>query len=182
VGDSKTGEIDRFDGPHQLMLLFIALPVDLGLPLPGRADRLINLIPVDFFVDAVSVLSRHPEAIGKTFHVVDPEPLPMARVFELVAQASERKAPRSYIPARLVRALMRTPGLERFADSPVAALDLFTADVVFSSTGAAKLLREAGLSCPPFPSYVENLVAFMRAKIAARSVDGGDADVYDPLW
>ncbi len=182
VGDSRTGEIDRFDGPYQLMLLFIALPVDLGLILPGRAERLVNLVPVDFFVEAAHAIASHPESAGRTFHVVDPEPLPMARVFEQVALASQRKVPRGYVPAKLSRALLRTPGFERFADSPMAALDLFTADVVYSSAGAQELLREAGVRCPRLPDYVDNLVAFLRQRIAEEGSRRGEEEVYDPLW
>ena len=182
VGDSATGEIDRFDGPYQLMLLFIVLPVDLGLPLPGRATRLVNIVPVDYFARAARLLSSHPEALGCTFHIVDPEPLTMARVFELVAMASERKVPSAYIPARLSRTLMRTPGLERFAESPVAALDLFTTDVIYSAVRARELLRESGLECPRFPDYVENLVAFLRQKLEREAARRGEEEIYDPLW
>lgn len=182
VGDSETGEIDRFDGPYQLMLLFIALPIDLGLPLPGRASRLVSLIPVNYFSRAAAVLSTHPEAVGQTFHVTDPEPLTMARVFELIAMASEKKVPSGYIPARFTRALLRTPGLERLAESPMAALDLFTADVVYASSNAQELLREVGVSCPRFPDYVENLVGFLRQKLAREHASRGEEEVYDPLW
>lgn len=184
VGDSVTGEVDRFDGPYQLMLLFIALPVDLGLPLPGRASRLINLIPVDFFARAARVLSARPPDAGAvlTYHIADPAPYTMARVFELVARASERKVPRGYVPPRLLRALMRTPGLERFAESPLAALDLFTADVTYSTARAAPLLAEAGVACPRFPDYVENLVAYLRQKIADETARRTEEEVYDPLW
>jgi thioester reductase-like protein len=182
VGDSETGEIDRYDGPYQLMLLFVALPVDLGLPLPGRASRFINLIPVDFFAQAACALTRHPDALGRTFHLVDPAPLTMAQVFELVAMASEKKVPSGYIPARLTRALMRTPGLERFVDSPVATLDLFTADVVYGSAATQELLREKNISCPRFPSYVENLVKYLREKIAREHAQQGEEQIYDPLW
>lgn len=182
VGDSVTGEIDKFDGPFQLMLLFIALPVDLGLPLPGRASRLINLIPVDYYAKAAQVLATHPDSLGKTLHITDPEPLTMAQVFELIAMASEKKVPSGYIPARLTRALMHTPGLERIADSPVAALDLFTADVVYSSSKAQEILREAGVVCPRFTDYVESLVGFLKQKIAQEREPEVDIDVFDPLW
>jgi thioester reductase-like protein len=184
VGDSVTGEVDRFDGPYQLMVLFVALPVDLGLPLPGRASRVINLIPVDFYARAARVLAARPGDAGRvvTFHIADPDPYPMARVFELVARASERKVPRGYVPPRLLRALMRTPGLERFAESPLAALDLFTADVSFSTARAAPLLEEAGVACPRFPDYVENLVAYLRQKIADEAARKSEEEVDDPLW
>lgn len=182
VGDSETGEIERFDGPYQLMLLFIALPIDLGLPLPGRASRLVSLVPVDYFARAASILATHPESQGRTLHITEPEPMTMARVFELIAMASEKKVPSGYIPARFTRALMRTPGLERFSKSPMAALDLFTADVVYASTNAQELLRESGLVCPRFPDYVENLVGFLRQKLAKEHARRGEEEVYDPLW
>src|SRR5204862_8240222 len=36
VGDSKSGEIDKFDGPYYLMVLIVQSPLDVHLPLPGH--------------------------------------------------------------------------------------------------------------------------------------------------
>ena len=38
VGDSKTGEIDKFDGPYYLLVLIVSSPIDVHLPLPGRGN------------------------------------------------------------------------------------------------------------------------------------------------
>ena len=35
VGDSKTGEIDRFEGPYALAILLVTSPVQVPVPLPG---------------------------------------------------------------------------------------------------------------------------------------------------
>ena len=40
VGDSKSGEIDRFDGPYYLTVLIVTSPLDVHLPLPGRVAPL----------------------------------------------------------------------------------------------------------------------------------------------
>ena len=51
VGDSKTGEIDKFDGPYYLLVLIVSSPIDVHLPLPGRGSAPLNLVPIDFVVD-----------------------------------------------------------------------------------------------------------------------------------
>ncbi|HTB77644.1 MAG TPA: SDR family oxidoreductase, partial [Polyangiaceae bacterium] len=38
VGDSRSGEVDRFDGPYLLILLIVTSPPDLALPLPGPGE------------------------------------------------------------------------------------------------------------------------------------------------
>src|SRR5512138_1139794 len=53
VGDSRTGEIDRFEGPYALAILLVASPVAVPLPLPGDAVAPLNVVPVDFAVDAI---------------------------------------------------------------------------------------------------------------------------------
>ena len=52
VGDSQTGEADRLEGPYLLILLILAAPPDFALPLPGRGDVPLNLVPIDFVTKA----------------------------------------------------------------------------------------------------------------------------------
>ena len=110
VGDSITGEVDRFDGPYLLVLLVVTSPPDLALPLPGRGDELLNLVPIDWVARAAVALGRDARSHGRTFHLVDPRPLAARRVFELVARAGGRRGPRGSIPANLAKALLRAPG------------------------------------------------------------------------
>src|SRR5262249_33839506 len=87
VGDSQTGEVDRFDGPYFLILLIVTSPPDFPLPLPGRGDSPLHLVPVDYYVRAALAIGRDPRAPGRTFHVGDPSPPSLRRAFELVAAA-----------------------------------------------------------------------------------------------
>ena len=50
VGDSRTGEVDRFDGPYLLILLILSAPQDFPVLLPARGDTPMNLVPIDFVV------------------------------------------------------------------------------------------------------------------------------------
>jgi thioester reductase-like protein len=143
VGDSQTGEIDRFDGPYLIILLIVTSPAEMALPLPGRSDAPLNLVPADYVARASRAIGLDPRSPGRTFHIVDPAPLTARRVFELVALAGGRRMPRGFIPANLTKALLRTPGLERFAKSPRAFLDALATPVTWASPNADEILARA---------------------------------------
>ncbi len=168
VGDSVSGEIDSFDGPYYLVVLIVASPLDLHLPLPGRGNAPLNLVPIDFVVEAAVRLCRDRRAEGGTFHLTDPSPLSARTVYELVAQRAERKAPRGIIPARLARALLRAPGIERLARAPRAILESFHHQAVYNCRHTLDLLDGSGIRCPPFDAYVDHLVRYVKEVYAAK--------------
>ncbi len=175
VGSSQTGEIDRFEGPYLLILLMMSSPRDWALPLPGRGDSPLHLVPIDFVVRASRAIGLDPAAKGKTFHLVDPHPLTAKRIFELVADAAGKRSPRGFIPANLTKAILRTPGLDRFAKSPRAFIDALGANVWYDSKNTEALLTPKGITCPPFPSYVDKLVEYIDHRLRSRRSTKDDA-------
>lgn len=180
VGDAQTGEVDVFDGPYFLMLLIVTSPPDIALPLVGRGDFPLHLVPADYVAKAAAMLGADPRAIGRTFHLRDPSPPTARRVFELVAEAGGRRAPRGHIPANITRALLRAPGLDRIAQSPRAFLDALLTPVEYSAAGAEALLAETSVRCPPFETYVEKLVEFVQQRLREKR-ERRAADAPDPL-
>ena len=65
VGDSRTGEIDRFEGPYALAIFLVASPLTVPLPLPGDAVAPLNVVPVDFVVDAALAIGEDPAGAGR---------------------------------------------------------------------------------------------------------------------
>ena len=67
-------------GRHPLLvLLLIATPADMAIPLPGRTGEVpLHVVPLDFVVRAAHAIGRHPSSPGRTFHLADPSP-PSAR-------------------------------------------------------------------------------------------------------
>ena len=184
VGDSRTGELDRFDGPYLLILLVVTSPPDLALPLPGPGEEALNLVPIDWVARASVALGRDARARGKTFHLVDPQPFTTRKVFELVARAGGRRGPRGSIPANLAKALLRAPGLERIAKSPRALLETLTTPVTYDARNADELLVSLGVpSCPPLESYVEKLVEYVKEHVRRRRATKVESalEVEDPL-
>jgi thioester reductase-like protein len=180
VGDSQTGEVDRFDGPYLLILLIVTSPPDFALPLPGRGAAPLHMVPIDYVVRAARAIGQSPKAVGRTFHLADPAPLTARRCFELVAKVGGRRLPRGFIPANITKALLRTPGLERFAKSPRALLDALGTPVHYASSNTDAILAETDIRCPPFESYVERLVEYVQVRLREKRARR-DAEVRDPL-
>lgn len=168
VGDSETGKIDRLEGPYLLVLLMLNAPLDLRIPLPGRGDVALNLVPVDYVVDAGFAIAKDRRALGRTFHLTDPRPSSARRVFELIARTAGRPMPRGFLPTNLATALLRTPGLDRFANVPRAFLEQLGTDVVYDDRNARELLMELDITCPRFESYVDVMVDYVREQQRAR--------------
>lgn len=180
VGDSATGEIDKLDGPYYLIVLISTNLLQLRVPMPGRGTAPLPLVPIDFVIEAGYHLSRDERAAGGTFHLTDPNPLPARRVYELIAELSQGKLSRGFLPVGLARTLLRTPGLDRLARAPLSFLDSFDRQCFYNCRQAMKLLDEAGIRCPPFDTYAENLVQFVRGIHAARRQKLED-EVFDPF-
>jgi len=164
VGDSRTGEIDRMEGPYLLILLMLSSPVDLRVPLPGRGDVPLNLVPIDYAVDAGVAIASDPRSVGRTFHLVDENPPTARRVFELIAEATGRPGPVGSLPSQLATALLRTPGLERFSQIPRTFLEQLATDVTYDARNTRELLAGTGLHCPKAASYLPVMVDYVRAQ------------------
>lgn len=182
VGDSRSGEIDKFDGPYYLLVLIVSSPIDVHLPLPGRGSAPLNLVPIDFVINAAVALSRDPRAVGGTFHLTDPAPFAARTVYELVAQRADKKAPRGVIPTGLARALLKAPGLERLARAPLAFLEAFNHLALYNCRHTLTLLSGEpwNVRCPPFDAYVDPLVRYVR-KVQADKKQARDDEAVDPL-
>jgi len=161
VGDSRTGEIDKLDGPYYLMVVIATNASGVRLPLLGRGDAPLHLVPIDYVVEAAWHVARGEAAAGKTFHLVDPAPLSARAVFEAVAEHAHTEKPRGHIPRPLARAVLRTPGLSRLGRGPLAFVDVLDHAVHYDQTNTAHALAGTGLRCPALAEYLPALVRFV---------------------
>ncbi|MGZ6098263.1 MAG: SDR family oxidoreductase [Myxococcaceae bacterium] len=181
VGDSRTGEIDRFEGPYVLGILLVASPLVVPLPLPGGGIAPLNVVPVDFVVRAAVHLSVDPRARGQTFHLVDPSPMSVARVYQLIAERANRRIPKLTFPARAAEAVLRLPLLGRVTRPQRAALGYINQLAWFTSANALELLEGTGIRCPRLSTYLDTLIAYVREDYARREAEQAETLVEDPL-
>jgi len=180
VGDSTTGEIDKLDGPYYLMVLIATNASGMRLPILGRGDAPLNLVPIDYVVAAAWHVANSAGAAGKTFHLVDPNPLTAREVFEGVAEHANTAIPRGSIPRPLARAVLRTPGLARLGRGPLAFLDLLDHSVHYDQTNTAQALAGTTVRCPSLGDYLPALVSHVLEVARGQAPDEVD-EIADPL-
>ena len=178
IGDSRTGEIDKFEGPYALAILLVASPLAVPLPLPGDAVAPLNVVPVDFVVDAAVSIARNEAGAGRTVHLVDPAPLSARRVYEMIAQRAGKKLPAVSLPARVVQALLQLPLLERLSRVHRPAIEYVNHLAIYNCRALLDLLDGTGIRCPPLTSYLDTLVGYVKQFYKERQ-DETPAD--DPL-
>jgi nucleoside-diphosphate-sugar epimerase len=165
VGDSQTGETQKFDGPYFIMQWLLRQPERAFLPVAGDPATIrVNVVPRDFIVDAVSFLSGLPASEGRTYQIADPHPLTVEELSDTLADATGRKLIKVPLPRRLAKAaLAHVPGVYQLMRIPPEAVDYFVHPTHYLTDHLRADLAGSGIAAPPFQSYVDRLVAFMRS-------------------
>jgi len=174
VGDSRTGEIDKIDGPYYFFkLLQRARKLLPGwLPLFGVEGGEINIVPVDFVADAIDYIAHEPGLDGRAFHLTDPSPKSAGEVINLFARAADapqavlRLEPGVTDPATsLMRSGLRyLPPAKRLLKAglgelgiPAGVLNYVSYPTHFDSTETQEVLEGSGISVPPLESYADRV-------------------------
>ncbi|MCZ7656137.1 MAG: SDR family oxidoreductase [Rhodocyclaceae bacterium] len=90
VGDSRTGEMDKIDGPYYFFKIIQKIRKILPpwMPTIGLEGGRINIVPVDFVVAAMDHIAHQKGHDGKCFHLTDPHPHRVGDVLQILARAA----------------------------------------------------------------------------------------------
>jgi thioester reductase-like protein len=164
VGDSRTGETQKFDGPYYILRV-IAEADRAGRAIPnfGRSEAPFNVVPVDFVVDAIAAAGSDPAAAGQTLHLVDPEPLSARELTAALSIEYCGRPPRGSVPPGLAEASLRLPPVRaRLGGTPPESIAYLNHPVLFDTRRAVSVLSPHGLRPPNFSDYVGAMVGFFR--------------------
>ena len=159
-GDSRTGETAKYDGIYYLINYLLMQPGLLSLANIGNSEVSLNVVPVDFVVEAMAALSMDERAVGETVQLADPSPLSTSELFEAISRSLTGHGSRLTIPAPLVRTTLTLPVAEALTGLPRVAAPYFFTRQTYDTARAQALLEPHGVRCPPFASYVDALVRF----------------------
>ena len=165
VGDSTTGETQKYDGPYFLAQFLRRQPRVAVVPALGDVDRVrVCLVPRDFVVDAMDRLSALDASLGRTYALTDPHPPTVRELVDAFAARLGRRVLWVRLPVGPTRALVGgVPGLERLLGLPAEALEYFASPTTYSTANATADLSGTGLACPPFATYADRLLDYMAA-------------------
>ncbi|HJU56537.1 MAG TPA: SDR family oxidoreductase [Pyrinomonadaceae bacterium] len=160
-GDSRTGETAKYDGIYYLIHYLRKRPSLLSLANIGNRRVSLNLVPVDFVVEAMTALAQDERAAGATLQLADPNPLTTHELFESIAVALAGRGSRITVPAPLVRTSLALPFSPTVTGLPHSGVPYFFLDQTYDTTRATELLSSHNVHCPPFRDYVAALVEFV---------------------
>ena len=161
-GDSRSGETGKYDGVYYLIHYLLRWPSVLSQINIGNHKVSLNLVPVDFVVDAMAALAFEERAIGKTLQLADPAPLTTNQLFNAIAKSIDGHRSKITAPAKWVRFFLMLPPSPRITGLPHHAVPYFFVKQLYDSTQAQHLLAPHGIHCPPFESYVDRIINFAR--------------------
>jgi thioester reductase-like protein len=161
-GDSQTGETVKYDGVYYLILYLLHWPSLSSINI-GNHRVSLNLVPVDFVVDAMAALAFDESAISKTVQLADPEPLTTYELFNTIARSLNGKHSRVTAPATWVRFLLMLPPSPKITGLPHHAVPYFFVKQLYDTSQSQALLAPHGIQCPSFETYVDQIVNFVKA-------------------
>jgi NAD(P)-dependent dehydrogenase (short-subunit alcohol dehydrogenase family) len=111
VGDSRTGEMDKIDGPYYFFKSIQTMRhlIPEWLPLIGLDLGRTNIVPVDWVAAAIDHIAHKRGLDGRAFHLTDPHSMRIDRVFNLLAEAAHAPRFAVSLDKRLVSAVPRAP-------------------------------------------------------------------------
>src|SRR6266513_1317846 len=159
-GDSLSGETAKYDGIYYLIHYLRKWPGALTLLNIGNRDVRLNLVPVDFVIDAMVTLARDDRATGATVQLADPAPLSTQQLFNEISKAVGGRDSLATIPAGIVYPVLMLPGAPKLTGLPHSAVPYFFLEQTYDTTRGRELLDRHEIRCPRFPDYAEALVNF----------------------
>lgn len=174
VGDSQTGEMDKIDGPYYFFKLIQRMRQLLPpwMPTIGLEGGRINIVPVDYVVDALDHISHQDGIARRCFHLVDPVGYRVGDVLDIFSRAAH--APRmnlfinaallGFIPKGVKKGLMAIAPIRRVRNAvmkdlglPEDILQFVNYPTRFDSREAAAMLKGSGIACPNLKDYAWRL-------------------------
>ncbi|HQR56904.1 MAG TPA: SDR family oxidoreductase [Burkholderiaceae bacterium] len=174
VGDSKTGEMDKIDGPYYFFKLIQKMRSMLPpwMPAVGIEGGRINVVPVDFVVDAIDHIAHAKEGNKKAFHIVDPTPYRVGDVLNIFAKAAHapqftlriNAALLGFIPGSVKKGLLALTPVRRIRNAvmkdlglPEDLLGFVNYPTRFDAREATAALKGTGIECPRLEDYAYRL-------------------------
>ena len=165
VGDSHTGETQKYDGPYFLATFLRRLPFVAVVPQVADPDEVrFGLVPRDFVLDAMDELSVLDRSVGRTYALTDPHPPTVRELVDTFARHLGRRVIWLPLPLGLTRFVIDSvPGVEWLFGLPAEAVDYVASPTTYSTAHTEADLAGTGAVCPPFESYADRLLDFMRS-------------------
>jgi hypothetical protein len=133
--------------------------------MPKNGESPINIVPIDFVINSLYYLSLENRAIGKTFHLVDPNPITVKQIADILStKVNKNKKYRSIgtTSSKILNSIFKIPFLDKLLINQKTAFEFLYQNKTYSTINTLELLDGTGIKCPPFDTYVDNLIKYLK--------------------
>lgn len=162
VGDSLTGETDKYDGPYYFIRLMLKMPRLVPMLGLGAGKGRLNVVPVDFVVAAMAEIVDQPDAAGRVHQLADPAALTTREILDRISTALGKPKPPFAVPAAVFDAALAVPALRRAVEIPRETVVYANHDVRYDVLNTLDALDGTGIECPPIDEYLPVLIDYVR--------------------
>jgi len=182
VGKSASGEADKLEGFYSFVKMVIAPGFNVPMLVPKRGMVPLNIVPVDFVVQAALHISAEESSAGKTFHVVDPNPLTVKQVLSILAEKSGNENPHIItMPTRIAQMLPKIKRIANLAPAYMNAIGVLDRFTIYNCANTVTAMKGSGIICPSFGSYADKMVGFVQTQLSKKTVVEAEQSLKDPL-
>ncbi len=174
VGDSRTGEMDKIDGPYYFFKA-IQRARDLlpqWFPLAGPEVGDTNIVPVDYVADAMDAIAHREDLDGQAFHLAAPRMTKAGAALNEFAKAAHAPQLAVRVDSKLLDALpkgvfsllLQLPQLKDVRRAVLADFGIpdeivghmgFTCS--FDTRDTERALAGTGIEVPPLEDYADRI-------------------------
>lgn len=172
IGHSSTGEMDKVDGPYYFfkMIQKIRYALPQWVPTIGVEGGRLNIVPVDFVVNALDHIAHLEGENGNCFHLVDSDPKKVGEILNIFCEAGH--APRmamridsrmfGFIPPFIRQSLKNLPPVKRLTSAilddmgiPPSVLSFINYPTKFDARETERVLKGTGIEVPKLEEYAD---------------------------
>ena len=174
VGNSKTGEMDKIDGPYYFFKAIqkVRNTLPQWFPLVGIEVGKTNIVPVDYVAAAMDHIAHQEGLDGQAFHLVNPKMQAAGDVMNTFARAGHApqmvvrvdKKMTDMLPKGVLSYAMKLPALKDIRRSlladlgvPDSVIEYIGLTATFDARDTRRALDGSGIELPPLESYSDKL-------------------------
>jgi thioester reductase-like protein len=167
VGDSKTGEIEKIDGPYYALTM---VSRHLHLIIPDSGPVKCHIAPVDFVTDGFYALFENATGPSGVYFLMDPHPLTYNEFFDLACVHWGKMRPILHVPPRFLRPIAQWSLFQKATGIPWHAFMYADQAIEYRIGKSTAALASQGIACPPLASYIDVMIQYFQQHHRDRTI------------
>lgn len=159
VGHSKTGAIEKIDGPYYV---FVMISRCLHFLMVRCGKVRCHIAPVDYVTDGFYTIFEEPGTEGKAYCFGDPNPMLYDDFFDLVCEHWPRFKPLLRLPPSIMKYIFGIPLMDKITGVTHESFMYAGGELEVSVSNARSVLGPKGIDCPPVSAYVDVMIKYFR--------------------